>query len=231
MPDLWDIWRAGAPGIDMYSPDCSSRFAEFCAKYTQSGNPLFIPEMTGGPEGAAKVLYVFGHHDGIGFSRMRGGVERVATPDTDLIRAYDLLTQLEPLIAAHQGNGTMSAVLLEPNDAPQKVRVGNYTLEGARIVPRVMPGVAPTPQTLPAAAIFIATGPDEFFAAGNDVTVTFSPNTPGPPFAGLATVEEGKFVDGRWVPGRRLAGDDDGQGQHLDLRNMGIQRFTLYRYR
>jgi len=44
-------------------------------------------------------------------------------------------------------------------------------------------------------------------------------------------VEEGKFVDGRWVPGRRLAGDDDAQGQSLTLRSMGIQRFTMYRYR
>jgi hypothetical protein len=232
MPDVWDVWRAGAPGIDMYSPDCSSHFAEFCAKYTQSGNPLFIPEMTGGPEGAAKAVYAFGHHDAIGFSRMRGGIERVVPPDTDLIRGYDVLTQLAPLIVEHQGNGTMSAVLLEPNDPPQKVRVGNYTLEGAYTQPRrVAPGT-PAPQpTVPAAAIFIATGPDEFFAAGSDVTVTISPNTPGPPFAGLATVEEGKFVNGRWVPGRQLAGDDDGQGRHIDLRNMGIQRFTLYRYR
>jgi hypothetical protein len=63
------------------------------------------------------------------------------------------------------------------------------------------------------------------------VSVTFSPNTPGPPLAGLATVEEGNFVNDRWVHGRRLAGDDTAQGQHLNLRNMGIQRFTLYRYR
>jgi hypothetical protein len=37
-------------------------------------------------------------------------------------------------------------------------------------------------------------------------------------------------VSGRWVPGRRLAGDDTGQGLNLSLRNLGIQRFTLYRY-
>jgi hypothetical protein len=46
----------------------------------------------------------------------------------------------------------------------------------------------------------------------------------------LATVEDGEFVDGRWAPGRRLAGDDDAQGQSLELRDMGIQHFTLYRY-
>ena len=93
-----------------------------------------------------------------------------------------------------------------------------------------------------AGAIFIATGPDEYFVAGNGVAVTFTPNTPGPPLAGLATVEEGTFVDGRWVPGRRLAGDDTIEGDCIQLRwplgtkvplwaqrwsGEGIQRVTL----
>jgi tricorn protease-like protein len=49
----------------------------------------------------------------------------------------------------------------------------------------------------------------------------------------LGTVEEGTFVDGRWVADTRLAGDDTGQGADLFeiQRHMGIQRFTLYRYR
>ena len=57
-------------------------------------------------------------------------------------------------------------------------------------------------------AMFIAAGPDEYFAVGNGVTVTFSSNTPGTPLAGMGTVQEGSFVNGRWVPGRWLAGDD-----------------------
>jgi hypothetical protein len=148
---------------------------------------------------------------------------------------YDLLSQLAPLILKHQGNGTMSAVLMGPNDPPQKIAVGNYTLlVGSSSRPRpAAPAGAPSPQPAQpyAAAIFIAAGPDEYFAAGSGVSVVFSPNTPGLPLAGLATVEDGKFVDGRWVPGRRLAGDDDAQGQSLTLRTMGIQRFTMYRYR
>jgi hypothetical protein len=147
---------------------------------------------------------------------------------------YDLLSQLAPLILKHQGNGTMSAVLLSPNDPPQKVAVGNYTLYVGAQRPRgPAPAGAPSPQPAQpyAVAIFIAAGPDEYFAAGSGVSVVFSPNTPGLPLAGLATVEDGKFVDGRWVPGRRLAGDDDAQGQSLSLRTMGIQRFTMYRYR
>jgi hypothetical protein len=38
------------------------------------------------------------------------------------------------------------------------------------------------------------------------VQATF--NGPGPSPAAVAKLEEGTYVDGRWVPGRRLNGDD-----------------------
>jgi hypothetical protein len=82
--------------------------------------------------------------------------------------------------------------------------------------------------------IFIATGPDEFYMAGTGLSITFAPNTPGPPMAGLATVQEGHFANSQWVPGRTLAGDDTGQGQNVSLRGGrgdSILRVTLYRYR
>jgi hypothetical protein len=250
---VMDVWRAGGPKIDILSPDAYSEgdFAGFCAKYTQSGNPLFIPETSGGRGDAARALYAFGRHDAIGFSPF--AIDRWAGNDAELASAYGLLSQLSPLILAHQGKGTMSAVRLGPKDPPQKIQVGNYTLEASFLIP---PGSrAPTTglDTLPyAAAIFIAAGPDEYFIAGSAVRVSFTPNTPGPQQVGLGTVEEGAFVNGRWVPGRQLAGDDTGQGdflglwanwksagwpgdategQNLSLRDMSIQRVTLYRYR
>jgi hypothetical protein len=247
MPELFDVWRAGAPKIDMFGPDNSTDFVTMCAEYTQSGNPLFIPEESPGAEGAVRALYAFGRHDAICYSRMSGGVDRLTTPDNDLSGSYEMLTQLTPLIVEQQGKGTMSAVLLNPNDPPQKVQVRNYTLEVSYSGPRrAAPGAASSVPPRRAGAIFISTGPDEYFAAGYGVSVTFSPNTPGPPLAGLATVEEGTFVNGRWTPWRKLAGDDTIEGDCLQLRwPLGsgvplwqqrtskeiIQRVTLYRYR
>ena len=248
MDDLMDVWRAGAPRLDILAPDAYGNFAEVLRTvHPVRGNPLFIPEALNGAVGAARVLYAFGRHDAIGFSAM-GAVERSNAPDTDLIGSYDVLAQLTPLILEHQGNGTMSAVLLAPDDPPQKVRVGNYTLEAAFMKPRVAPLTQPTP--IPpntfASAIFIAAGPDEYYVAGSGVILTFSPNTPGPPLAGLATVEEGSFVNGRWVPGRMLAGDSTEEGESIRLSWApgswvpvyrqraspdAIQRVTLYRYR
>ena len=242
---VMDVWKAGAPHIDMLSPDAYGDFVEFCARYTRPENPLFIPKTRGYPPIGldARALYAFGRFGAIGFSPM--GIERPTAPLGDLIAVYDVLAQLAPLISEHQGDGTMSAVVLGPNDPPQKVQVGNYTLEARFMKLSPMRG-APPPQDPPSvAAIFIATGPDEYYAVGNGVSVMFTPNTPGPPLAAPATVEEGTFVNGRWVPGRRLAGDDtDGRGVVLQRLRMpephpdmlgpttaGIQRVTLYRYR
>jgi hypothetical protein len=230
LPHVHDVWRAGAPRIDILAPDLYNDFVAFGAKYTRNGNPLFIPETQGGAEGAARALYAFGRHDAIGISPF--GIDRMAGNDPELAAGYDLLSRLTPLILQHQGNSTMSAVLMGPKDPPQKVQVGNHIVEATYQGPRAAPGAPAAQQVLPtAAAIFIATGPDEFFVAGSGVSIKFSPNTQGPELDGLATVEEGTFVDGRWVAGRRLAGDDTGQGANLSLRSRGIQRVTLYRYR
>ena len=42
-------------------------------------------------------------------------------------------------------------------------------------------------------------------------------------------MQEGKFVDGKWVVTLQLAGDDDGQGEILTIRPNTILRVLLYR--
>ncbi len=247
MSDVFDVWRAGAPDIDVISPDIyDADFAQSCALYTRSGNPLLIPETRGFPPNdlGTRVLYAFGRYDAIGFSPM--GVERPAKPDPHLVSAYEVIAQLAPIISAHQGDGTMSAVLIGANDKPRIFKVGDYTLEASYLMPRVQP---PAPQPQPpfpnAAAIIIQTGPAEFFAAGTGVSIRFLPTFPAPSNVGLATVEEGVFEKGKWVPGRLLAGDDTGDNsvilprlfedpEHPSLfgpSQTGIQRVTVYRYR
>jgi hypothetical protein len=188
----------------------------------------------------ARVLYAFGRHDAIGISLM--GVERLPDPETEMLRGFEAIKQLAPLMAKHQGMGTMTAVLLNPKDPPKQVQLGNYTFEASFMAPRGLPGMpSPQPPYSSGVAVFISVGPDEFYVVGNSLSVTVEPNTPGPEHAGLATVEEGTFVNGRWVASRQIAGDETGQGQQLSLRSnppdripdhyVGIQHFTLYRYR
>ncbi len=240
LPHSMDIWRAGAPQLDFLAPDIYFNFKEWAAKYDRPGNPLFIPETRGGALGVASAFYAFGHHNALGFSPF--GVDRGAGAANPLAAGYDVLAQLTPLLLELQAKGAgMDAVMLEELTPSQRIRVGDYTLElaGAAQAPR--PPAPAAGQTGAAAAepsipygVFFAVGPDEYIMAGRGLSVRFRPETPGPAIVGLGTVQEGRFVDGRWVFQRQLAGDDTGQGTSLTLRGTdrgpGILRVTLYRY-
>ena len=228
LPQVMDIWKAGAPAIDFLAPDLylTQVLTELCTRYTRQGNPLFIPETAGGAEAPANVLYAMAQFDAIGFSPF--GIERQVNVVTPLQGVYEQIRNLAPIILEHQGTGTMAAARFTEENASQKIKLGNYTAEISVARNRRSGPQAPT---LPATAILISIGPDEYFIVGNSLNVTFSPNGPGPEQVGLGTVEEGSFVDGKWVPGRRLAGDDTEQGATSSVRVSGALRVTLYRYR
>jgi beta-galactosidase GanA len=239
VPQVHDIWRAGAPAVDVLAPDLYLEyFDDVCARFTRDGNPLFIPETSAN---AANVMSAFGKYNAIAFSPF--GIERSVGPDTELAAAYRVISQLAPEIAAQQGKGTITAVRMNRGDAPLNVKLGDYTLDltyiGAGRVP-----IAPQPATagqqrpqggppaVQAAAILIAAGPNEFYfgAGAGGLRIGFTPTTPGPRIVGLGDVQEGKFVDGKWRVVRQLGGDDTGQGEILSLRPNEVLRVTVYRY-
>jgi len=240
LPQVHDVWRAGAPAIDILAPDLYlPYFDEVCDRFTRNGNPLFIPETSAN---AANVLTAFGKYGAIGFSPF--GIERNVSADSDLAAAYRLVSQMTPMIAAHQGNDSMTAVRMNQGDAPKRIALGKYTLEFSYIGRGRAP-IAPQPATtaaapvgrgsnspppMEAAAILIAAGPDEYYMAGGGFRIAFTANTPGPATVGLGIVQEGKFVDGKWVVVRQLGGDDIGQGEILSLRPNTILRVVVYRY-
>jgi len=47
----------------------------------------------------------------------------------------------------------------------------------------------------------------------------------------ILSVEEGRFKDGQWLPGRRLNGDETSANDHVRLMpgTLSIQRVKLYR--
>ena len=53
---VMDVWRAGAPDVDLFAPDIYlPDFKGICADYTQSGNPLLIPEARTDDEAVARA--------------------------------------------------------------------------------------------------------------------------------------------------------------------------------
>lgn len=230
LPHVMDVWRAGAPAIDFLAPDIYlPNFTEWCAWYTQSGNPLFIPESRGGAQGAANAVWAIGRHDAIGYSPF--GIDRSAGPETGLAQAYGVLSQMAPLILEHQGQGTMTAVMLNQDNASEKLVLGGYELEARYSTRRF--GRAPDVPADPAAGLFISTGENDFVIVGKSMMVYFTATNGSAESVGLGTVEEGSYVNGRWVPGRRLNGDETPEWRALrfPVDGYSIQRVKLYRYR
>ena len=229
VPQVHDIWRAGAPAIDILAPDLYvPEFAEACARFNRGGNPLFIPETRGGIAGAANVFYAVGQHDAMCFSPF--GIDSMAPTNAGpLAQSYAALSQLSPLILANQGQGKMAGVLVTANEPSQSVTLGGYMIQ-AKLAGRGNAEVA--------GAIIISTGPDEFFVAGKGLDILFEPNTPGDlPLAAIDFVDEGTFSGEKWMPARRLNGDEvhtstfDGTGLKLYGPAISIQHLKLHRYR
>jgi hypothetical protein len=224
-----DVWHAGAPALDMLSPDLYvQEFDELCARYMRSGNALFIPESAGDARGAANVFAAFGQYAVVGYSPF--GIENPSTaaPDGPMAKAYEFLSQLSPLILAHQQKGTIAGVALDKDHPAKKIQIGDYTLNVS--FARSW-GTTPAPDY--AAAIIMATSDGEYLIAGKGVSVSFSCDRPECLATGLASVEEGAFVGGLWVPGRRLNGDEimSGSGLRLPGENYTVQKVKLYQYR
>jgi hypothetical protein len=229
-----DIWRAGAPQIDFLSPDIYfPNFAEWRQKYHRSGNPIFIPEASRGDDSAANVFYAMGQHDAMGFCPF--SIESVRDPENEqLPKSYKVLSQLVPLILENQGKGKMAGVLLDKDNPTQQVHLGNYTFNVAHDYTwSWSPGYRESGNWPRVGGIIISVGAEEYVIAGMGLIVTFAPNTPGDPIAGIASIDEGNYVNGRWIAGRRMNGDQSHQGRHLRLPydSIGIQRIKLYRYR
>lgn len=227
LPHVFDIWHAGAPSIDILAPDLyRPDFAYMAEQFTREGNPLFIPETGSGAQGAANLIYAVGHHDALGFSPF--AIERRIQPDDELSQSYKMISQLMPLIGEHQGLNSIDAVLLTKDNPSENIEFGDQIFHADL---RFDPNNLHSRTTELGAAIFIMTATNEFYIGGTGLSITFSQKN-GEFKSGLATVEEGTFVDGKWIPGRRLAGDDTAQGNNLRFGSgYNILRVTMYSYK
>ena len=81
--------------------------------------------------------------------------------------------------------------------------------------------------------MIVHAGGEDFWFAGQGITVTFEGADGGPPLVGIDIAEEGIFENGKWLAGRRLNGDQTQQGRDIRLPpgKAQIQKVRFYRYR
>ncbi len=232
LPHLYEVWRAGAPAIDFLAPDIYlPNFADWTGRYTRADNPLFVPEARNDLSCAVKALYAIGAHQAMGFSPF--AIESLEPAVASALGdSYRVLAELTPQILAQQGLGTMTGVLLDKENPTADVKLGDYRIHLVHDYTWEWSGPGRLAPNWPVAgAVIINSGTREYTIAGNGIIATFAPDPPIAGVSGIERIEEGSFQNDKWVPGRRLNGDENHQGRQLRLPagSFGIQKIWLYR--
>ncbi|PTQ94824.1 beta-galactosidase-like protein [Mucilaginibacter yixingensis] len=236
-----DFWRAGGSAIDLLTPDVYlDKFDEIAQLYSRNGNSLFVPESKADEKGAANAFFLIGAYKAIGFSPF-GIDDRIKDAVKDPVpQAFDVLQQLSPEILEAQSTGKIAGIWLNTEKPTQSVTLGNYRFDVA-----IRTNRDGSEKHDAGYGLIIQKGPDEFIIAGKYLQINFVPQTAGPQYVGYSLLDEGKYVNGQWTPGRRLNGDDIMLDYHIAqqaaikktgsvVRTLGdkpsIMRVKLYRF-
>lgn len=210
-----DVWKAGAPAIDLVAPDIYyPKFNDQAAAYARRDNPLFVPEVNFIPYFIGFAYSTFGDYDGFGFSPF--GIDDVAKGGQAeaiggmLQDVYANLRPLLPVIAAHQFKGDIHPVLQgigrgeEWNwNVPLRDRLAAHVEFTAKFDPERGRGQG----------MIVELGKGDFLVVGSGFKVDFR-ELDGPlRDAEITSIEEGSFDGLQWVPTRRLNGDE----RHVEL--------------
>lgn len=232
---MLDIWKCSAHNIDFISPDIYlENFEEICASYTRNGNPLFIPEARRDKSTCANLFYAVGHCDALCFSPfgidsigLEEGPEIVGVVPEQILeinkesaanllsKSYSLLNAMMPVIVKYRGTGQMIGVI-KGTENVKTLQLGDYILN-----------ITYSLSDAPGGGIIIAVTPNEYIIAGFNLKVDFRAIVNKPRRIDYLYIEEGKYMGGKWIEGRRLNGDE--YGVYLGTEP-GIIKTALYTY-
>jgi len=225
-PLVHDIWRAGAPAINILAPDIYlPQYAEIIQTFARSGNPAFNPETR---QDGDNCWAAFTQLNALCYSPF--GIDNLS-PDSEFARTYGFINSISGAIAEAQGKqDAIKLITLAQGQDPGKVEMGDYVFDftpapGRRGGGGGAGGPAPTTEAAATASrpaggagaiafmdapfvLIINTAPDEYyFATNGNYAFRVSPKIPGG-IATAASIDRGACINGKWVRSRRYNGDD-----------------------
>lgn len=189
-----DIWKAGAPALDLICPDiyntAKREYTRICDRYTREDNALFIPESpTGGEANAMNMITAVGEYGAIGVCCF--GAESALCEDGTLTEearpvaiSMNAIAALAPLLIKYRGTGNVHAFVQDEFSANQYLRLPRY-----HVTAHFMRGAA-THYNLGSRinlhieenkwrlrergrGLLVQTGEDEFFLSGAGLALEF----------------------------------------------------------
>lgn len=186
---VMDIWKAGAPSVDILSPDIYlPDYKDIVADYHRHDNPILVPEAAMKIENA---YYTFGAEDGICFSPF--GIED-GVGNYEFSQGYKVLDEMSSVILKYQGSGNIYAVTGARGDADELIDCGDFIM-------RVMFNASN------AYGIIIRTSEDTYEVCGTGFYIRYESKQEGKTLQ-IEQVLEGGYEDGRWYTCRYMNGDE-----------------------
>lgn len=175
---LINIWKCGAPSIDIFAPDIyDTGYKGWVEKYKRADNPFFTPEVKCDDNSGVKAYYTFGETDAISFSpfaldqadyKVRKKVQQ----------SYKLLKQLSPILLQQQGKGNNWGLLFDQEDKERIIQDGDITMTCRHFFtlpwdPRATDG-SKWPE---GGGLIQKIAKNEYLIAGNGIVVVFQSKT------------------------------------------------------
>jgi beta-galactosidase GanA len=229
--NMMDVWKVGAPSLDLIAPDIyvpsSERYRMVMQEFHRPDNPLMIPESLGfepfpGASGYARYLYYALGEGAIGFANF--GLDRIHAngemnaESASQVEGFRLLGSFDHELAVLAFAGKVKTAVEEPGISQKELDFGGWRAV-VSFPPSYDPPAAPVSTTsdtigLKAGRVMVASlGADEFLVAGIDCRVQFAaPVHAGGRQVQLLRVEEGRYDGTTWVRSRLWNGDETDYG-------------------
>jgi beta-galactosidase GanA len=234
--NMISIYRVAAPAIDIVAPDIYMKESPKVYRVIElykAGGPLLVPEIGNDPVFARYFYDVLGAQavgivpfgmDATGYSNYPLGAKSVDAGIDAYARPFHLLAPIAREWARLSYTGKVWGAS-EPDDrSSRKLDLGRWQVtlafnEWQFGMKEWFPNVKDQPDwsgSPSGGALLAQLGPDEFLLTGQHVRVNFAPAAERKANGLIfASVEEGTFVDGKWVRSRIWNGDQTDYGLNL----------------
>jgi len=227
--NVLDVYKAAAPHIDLLAPDIYmpeyTHYTTVLDRYARPDNPLFVAE-TGNREEYARYFFsALGEQAigwspfGIDFSHYTNwplGAKRVdAETLAPFALNYAIARPAARVIAQASFEGKVRGTAEQPGQAVQTVKIDDrWNMVVTYGVPQFwFQGEPPGNPEPIGRALVVQLGPDEFLVAGAHARINITAADPAVAARQIYDyVDEGTYVDGKWVFRRRWNGDQTDYG-------------------
>ena len=227
--NVLDVYKAAAPHIDLLAPDIYmpeyTHYTTVLDRYARPDNPLFVAE-TGNREEYARYFFsALGEQAigwspfGIDFSHYTNwplGAKRVdAETLAPFALNYAIARPAARVIAQASFEGKVRGTAEQPGQAMQTVKIDDrWNMVVTYGVPQFwFQGEPPGNPEPIGRALVVQLGPDEFLVAGAHARINITAADPAVAARQIYDfVDEGTYVDGKWVFRRRWNGDQTDYG-------------------